>query len=52
MTIDPYDAARDARSEARYTDDPRAEPEQPEVDAARYEQVFECIVDESAGFRG
>jgi hypothetical protein len=25
--LDPFDAARDARSEARYEDDPRAEPQ-------------------------
>jgi hypothetical protein len=51
---DPHDAKKDAESEARYEDDPRAEPEQWEVDERRYygEQVYVCIVDESAGFRG
>jgi hypothetical protein len=44
---DLYDSARDARSEALYEDDPRAEPVEAET-----EPVFACDVDESAGFRG
>ena len=44
---DLYDSVQDARSEARYEDDPQAEPTQAEADP-----VFACIVDESAGFRG
>ena len=32
---DRYDSARDYRSEARYEADPRAEPEQLELDARR-----------------
>jgi hypothetical protein len=44
---DLYDSARDARSEARYEDDPRAEPVE-----AESEPVFACGVDESAGFCG
>jgi hypothetical protein len=46
---DPFDAVQDARSEARYEDDPQAEPEQKPCDPG---EVFACIVDESAGFRG
>ena len=52
MNRDPYDAVLDARSEARYEDDPRAEPEQAEVNEAAQEPGFACLVDESAGFRG
>ena len=44
-----YDAVQDARSEARYTDDPRAEPTLEDVKAACY---FACDVDESGGLRG
>jgi len=52
VTADPYDAVQDARSETRYEDDPSAEPTQDEIDAARQEPWFACLVDESAGFRG
>lgn len=31
MNVDPYDTLQDARSEARYEDDPRAEPDLAEV---------------------
>jgi hypothetical protein len=48
---DPYDAKRDAESEARYESDPRAEPEQREIDEAREKPGDRFILDESAGFR-
>ena len=44
---DLYDSVQDARSEARYTDDPQAEPTTGEVKDAAYI----CQVDESAGLR-
>lgn len=31
MNIEPYDKVQDARSESRYTDDPRSEPDTGEV---------------------
>ena len=45
--MDDYDRIRDARSEARYDDDPRAEPELGEIK----ESFYRCQVDESAGER-
>jgi hypothetical protein len=39
----------DARSEARYDDDPRAEPD---LEETKREQHFACRVDESGGLRG
>ncbi len=42
---DPYDAHRDARSEARYDDD-RAEPT---LEETKRDSYYGCIVDESAG---
>lgn len=47
--MDAHDAAQDARSEARYEDDPQAEPEQTPFDPG---VVSPHLVDESAGFRG
>ena len=44
--IDAYDRVQDARSEARYTDDPSAEPELTEVKDASYT----LYVNEPAGF--
>ncbi len=52
MTADPFDAVLDARSEARYEDDPQAEPEQWEDDAGWDVAPGFGLVDESAGFRG
>ena len=49
---DLYDSKQDARSDARYEHDPRAETEQWEVNEAAQDPGFACIVDESAGFRG
>lgn len=47
MNLDPYDTLRDAVSDARYEDDPQAEPTTDEVKEAAYR----CIVEESAGER-
>jgi hypothetical protein len=44
---DLYDSQRDARSEGRYEDDPRAEPEQYEL---AHEGAY--LTDEQTGFRG
>lgn len=41
MTGEPYDRMRDARSESRYEDDPRAEPTTEEVKAASYSAYVE-----------
>jgi hypothetical protein len=50
---DPYDAVQDARSESLYEEDPRAEPQQWEVDESRYEREHGgYILDEDSGFRG
>jgi hypothetical protein len=46
---DPFDAVQDARSEARYEDEPRAETE---LEETKREQHFACRVDESGGLRG
>ncbi len=41
MSGDPYDAIQDARSEARYEEDPRAEPDLSEIkDRAYSSTVF------------
>lgn len=48
---DPFDAVLDARSEARYEDDPGAEPTLEDVKAARY-LLDISAVDESGGLRG
>ena len=52
MNLDPYDAKRDADSEARYEDDPQAEPMQGELDELRYGKERGYILDDHAGFRG
>jgi len=50
---DPYDALQDARSEARYEDDPQAEPDLCEVKERLAAQGgTEILADERAGFRG
>ena len=36
MTADPFDAVLDARSEARYEDDPRSEPDTEETKREAY----------------
>ena len=54
MTTDPHDALMDARSESRYEEDPRSEPDTREVAEGwmRDPDHFACIADESEGFRG
>lgn len=53
MTADPFDAVLDARSEARYEDEPQAEPDTREVaDNVIRNTESAWLVDESAGFRG
>ena len=55
MSSDPYDALQDARGEARYEDDPRAEPDLTEVKeklAAQGGDSFSWLSDDQAGFRG
>ena len=55
MNCDPFDAVLDARSEARYEDDPRAEPELCEVKetlARMSGPESGWLVDDSTGFRG
>ena len=49
---DLYDSAQDARSEARYDDHRRGEPDTREVaESWMSEPHYGCIIDESAGFR-
>ena len=55
MAADPYDALQDARSDARYEDDPRAEPDLSEVKetlARMSGPESGWLTDESSGFRG
>lgn len=49
MAADPYDAMQDARSEARYADDPNAEPTLAEVkDAALAPHAAEARTERDA----
>ena len=53
--IDPFDAVQDARSEARYSEDPQAEPDLAEVKetlARMSGPESGWLTDESTGFRG
>ena len=57
MNLDPYDKVQDDRSEARggdvYESYTAAEPQQHEVDEARYEREHGgYLLDEDSGFRG